>query len=302
MNGGKLFFSVDDVFVNREKLKSQQSTFAVYKPNNFEDQLFTYGVRINPDILLDIQSALIPVKTSLVGEPLKFSPVPWYYEPLLSPNPKHPITKNINLIKSSYINSIDFVGRNDLKKNVLLTTSIKTKQTKVPCKIDLSIAMVSPEELKFNSGKKPVAVLLEGNFPSVFKDRKKYSSKKNFKSKSIDTKIIVVADDDFWQNKVKGVGENMEFQELGYDSYTNHKFGNKDFIMNAVEYLCDNHSWILLRSREVKLRFLSKSKIYAHRYFWQVVNTTIPLFFMLIFYTVIQLCRKLRYAKFFKKI
>ncbi len=128
MNGGKVLFLIDEVAVSKDSLRANGSAMAFYKPLNIEDQLFSYGVRINPNLVLDLNADLVKINTALKGEPARFSPLPWSYEPLLEGNPSHPITKGIAPIRCIFANAIDTIANSKIKKTPLLKTSIATKK------------------------------------------------------------------------------------------------------------------------------------------------------------------------------
>lgn len=222
MNGGRILWLIDEVAVSMDSLSVKESTIAFYKPLNLEDQLFNYGVRINPDLILDIQAQLIPVQTALPGEKPKFTPAPWYYSPLLNAPDFHPITRKLNVIKAEFANSIDWVGENaNLTRTALLKSSEYTKLEKVPSLVSLEIVnkKVSPET--FAAGSKNVAVLIEGKFNSAFKNRAwKGINQQKFKEESLPTKMIVISDGDIIKNRVRGVGNNRQIEALGYDRYS----------------------------------------------------------------------------------
>ena len=299
MNGGRILWLIDEVAASMDSLTTQESTIAFYKPVNLEDQLFTYGVRINPDLVMDVQGQLIPVQTALPGEQPKFTPAPWYYSPLLNAPDSHPITRKLNVVKAEFANSIDFVGENQkIKREVLLSSSDYTRLEKVPKKISLDIVNRKMEAADFPAGKRKIAVLLDGVFPSVFKNRIwKGIHRKEFKEESKPTKMIVISDGDIIRNRVRGVGNNRQIEALGYDRYSGNTYGNRSFLLNCIDYLCDDEGWMNLRSREVKLRMLDKTKIRSERLFWQSVNLLLPLFLLLVFGGIRFYIRKRKFAR-----
>ena len=299
MNGGRILWLIDEVEASMDSLTMKESTVAFYKPLNIEDQLFTYGVRVNPDLVMDIQGQLIPVQTALPGEKPKFTPAPWYYSPLLNAPDHHPITRKLNVIKAEFANSIDWVGENEnVKQTTLLTSSDYTRLEKVPSIVSLDIVNQKPKPENFAAGRKKVAVLLEGKFNSAFKNRAwKGINRQLFKAESEETKMIVVSDGDIIKNRVRGVGQNRQIEALGYDRYSRKTYGNRNFLLNCVDYLCDNEGWMELRSRQVKLRMLDKTKIRSERLYWQVVNIVLPLMILFIFGLTRFILRKRKYAK-----
>ena len=300
MNGGKVFWLIDAVGVFTDSLAKYGTTFGFYNDVNLNDQLFQYGIRINPILVQDIQSAIIPVNTSLPGSPSKFVPAPWYYHPLIIGLQEHPITNNLSMIKAEYINSIDTVGENnDVKKSVLLRSSRLSKIKNIPARISLSEVMEEIPENYFTTGYVPLAILLEGQFKSNFINRniKNYTSNTNkFKELSVPNKMLIVADGDIIRNNVRERADGRMIEPLGYDRYTNQIYGNKEFIINAVNYLLAESELINLRSRTLEMRLLDNQKIIESRFLIQVVNIIIPIALLIIFGIIYNFYRKKVYA------
>lgn len=279
MHGGRILWCVDEVDVQQELLKEQETVPAVYRPLNIEDLLFRYGVRLNPDLVLDGNCALIPVVTGMQGNTPRYSPGNWYYSPLLLPAFPHPVTAGIQPVRVDYANSIDTVGgKEDLKKTVLLATSRYAAALKTPCPVTLAIMEEKMTPEKFNRQFLPVAMALEGNFPSLFRYRNTPDvGGLPFRAESGENRMVVIADGDIIRNKVRGVGEEIRALPLGYDEYSGKVFGNKDFLLNTVNWLCDDEGWMDLRSRNLSLYLLDKTRLKAERTRWQLLNLLLPL-------------------------
>ncbi len=280
MNGGKVLWLYEEVAVNTDSLIYGE-TVALYRPLNIEDQLFRYGARVNPLLIQDMECMLIRLTVMSGGTPQQVVPAPWYYFPLLTPSQKHPITRNLNKVKGEYVNFIDTVGLDPaISKKILLSTSSFTRLLSPPFIIRLKEAEVIYSENEFNKSNLPVAVLLEGVFPSAFRNRMTYDliSDKNLKVKteSVETKMIIVADGDIIRNEVRRTGTSVTPIPLGQDRYTGQIFGNRDFILNCLNYLVDENGIMELRSRELKLRLLDRNKIKTERMKWQLINMAVP--------------------------
>jgi len=302
MNGGKVLWLIDVINVNYDTLARGSTTIALINSLNIEDQLFKYGVRINPSLVKDLQCAIIPVNIALFGEQPKFAPAPWCYFPLIAPPDNHSITKNLNDIKSEFANVIDTVGGNqNIKKTFLLRTSRYTKVVNAPLMISLEHIHDKLQPAEFNHSFQPIAVLLEGKFESVFKNRPISDFFKgkalNFKSESVETKMIVIADGDIIKNEVSSRGGRPLPLPLGFDRYTQQTFGNKEFIMNAINYLSDDADLMHLRSRELKLRLLNRAKISQERFKWQLINTVLPVAFVIVFGLIIGFIRGKKFGQ-----
>ena len=289
MRGGRVIWLVDGVATNGE----------VGKPNDLglTDQLFTYGVRIQPMMLLDIQCATVPINTSMEGQTPNFVPMPWYYSPLLMPMPEHAITRNIAPIKAEFASYIEKVGENDsVSGTVLLCTSSKTALEKAPMSLRADIVNLSPESPYFAYSYMPVAVLLEGKFKSVYANRLAPENiitggKKPIKQ-SENTKMLVVADGSIALNSLQGFASGYEPLPLGYDKYMKMQFGNNDFMLNAVNYLADDSDWMQLRNKKISLRILDKEKVARNGEFWKWFCITVPVLLLIIFSVGFQIVRK----------
>jgi gliding-associated putative ABC transporter substrate-binding component GldG len=301
MNGGKVLWFVESVTMSMDSLSTGGVTFALMNDINLDDQLFKYGVRVNPNVIQDVQCAVIPVNTAIAGAQPKFAPAPWLYFPLLVAPDNNPVTKNLNMIKSEFPSVIDTVGNNSsIKKKIILSTSINSKVLNVPLLVSLMEVSEMPDPITFNQPNNPVAVILEGQFESVFKNRiiNKYTSEQefNYKEKSDATKMIVVSDADIIKNDVRQRADGIFITPLGYDRYTKQTYGNKEFVMNAVQYLLDESGILDIRSREFKLRLLNKSKVLEERTKWQVINTILPVVFIMLFAILLAYIRKRKYT------
>jgi gliding-associated putative ABC transporter substrate-binding component GldG len=301
MNGGKALWFIDEVNMNTDSL-AKGSTFAFINNLNIDDQLFTYGVRINLNIVQDIQCNMIPINAGVVGEQPRWVPTPWLYYPLISPLVDHPISRNLNLVWAKYASQIDTVGGNQkVKKTFLLKTSVYTRLVNAPAYISLEEVRRNPVRSEFNKSNLPIAVLLEGRFPSVYRNRLIKNiipgADANYKAESVPTKMIIVADGDMIANDVHTTANGPMITALGYDKYTRQTFGNKDFIVNAVNYLTDETGLMSLRAKEFKLRLLNKARIRDERFKWQVINTLLPVLLLICFGFYYNYSRKKKYSR-----
>jgi ABC-2 type transport system permease protein len=302
MNGGKILWLYEEVKVNTDSLVFGE-TVALYRSLNLEDQLFKYGVRVNPAIVQDLDCMLLPVKTGAGSSQQQIVPMPWIYYPLLNPSPSNPITRNLNKIEGRFVNYIDTVGLNpEIKKKILLTTSAMSRTVKPPLLISLSEADSPPERSRFNRSFLPVAVLLEGKFRSAFINRMVNGlvEDKNFRimEESRPTKMIIVADADIIRNEVSRTGSELTPLPLGQDRYTKMTFGNKDFLINCLNYLVNDNGIMELRSRELKLRLLDKNVIRLNRSVIQIINIFIPVILVILSGMVYGYFRRKKYARF----
>jgi len=297
MNGGKALWLVEGVHITMDSLSTSATTMALPRPLNLEDMLFTYGVRVNNDLVMDLQALPIPIVTGYIGDQPQQKFYPWHYFPLLMPKNNHPIVKNLDPIKTAFAGSIDIVDAPGITNSILLTSSEYTKIVKAPTRVSLNMLREQADEKQFSKPPQTVAVLLEGEFPSVFEGRIPIEISENkdigFKGKSKPNKMIIISDGDIIRNEVRS--STGEYMPLGYDRYTNRQYGNKNFIMNAVNYLCDDSGLIESRSKDLKLRLLNTQKINKERLKWQTINTALPVLLILIGGILQYIIRKERY-------
>ncbi|MFD2552261.1 gliding motility-associated ABC transporter substrate-binding protein GldG [Bizionia sediminis] len=291
MSGGKSLWLLDKVAIEQDSLYNPAGkTIAMPRDLNLTDFFFRYGVRINPVLVNDLYSAPITLASG-EGSQSQFQQLPWFYAPLVNPTSAHPITKNLNLIKFDFANQIDTL-KNSVNKTLLLQSSILTKLDGTPREINLELTNEEPNPELYTKGFQNLAVLLEGQFTSVYKNRIKPFNISDFKTESTDTKMIVIADGDVIKNDI---GRNGPL-ELGFDRWTGQSYGNKDFLLNAVNYLLDDNGLIYIRSKELSIAFLDYKKVAAEKTTWQLINMGFPLLLLGLFGFVFNWFRKRKYA------
>jgi len=298
MGGGKVLWLLNEVAVNEDSLRFGE-TVAMYRPLNIDDQLFRYGVRINPVVLRDLDCVPIPMKV-VSGGSEQLVPVPWIYYPLLTGSQQNPVTRNINRVVSKYPNYIDTVGRDPgISKSVLLSSSKYVNLLTPPAIISLKDADIKPVESQFNHSFLPVAVGLSGKFESVFRNRLVESlvNDRNYKitETSVNTRMIVVSDGSIIRNDVRTNRGQLEPVTLGMDRYTGQVYGNKDFIVNCVNWLADDDGLLQLRSREMKMRLLDRQFIKDKRMILQALNVLLPLLLVIASGILFNILRRKRY-------
>ena len=301
MKGGKVLWLVNSVFASMDSLRASNQTVGIAQKLGIEDQLFKYGVRLNYDLIQDLNAMPIPVKTGNLGSQAQLSYLPWYFFPVVMPTIKNPIVNNLNAVKFGFTSSLDTVGSPEIKKKILLTTSKYARTLSTPVTISLDIMRDQPDERLFRKSNIPIAVLLEGTFTSLYKNRLEDTILKNkeigFVETSKPNKMIVVSDGSIIKNDIQISNGSQYPLPLGYDKYTRESFGNKDFILNCIDYLCDESGLIEVRSKELKLRLLDKTKITNDKLFIQGVNTGIPVILVLLFAIINGYIRKRKYTK-----
>ena len=300
MNGGKVLWLLDKVNANLDSLRTQQFSMAVPLTLGIEDILFSYGVRINNDLLLDASCAPIEIYTTPYGNQRKLERFPFYFEPVLEPRSGHPIVHNIDPVHTRFVSSLDTIATDSIRKTILLSTSAYTRQRRTPVRVDLDVVELDLSREKSSTPHLPVAVLLEGSFRSAFADRlliKREDLKAmGYREKGRRSAQLVVSDGDVIANRVdrsKGM-----YYMLGYDRYANAKiYGNKEFVINALNYLLDDNSLISIRSRAITLRKLDPERIANDRTYWQFLNVGLPVLLALLGGGLFVLLRRKRFVK-----
>lgn len=298
MSGGKVLWLIDPVAINRDTFQLKGYTLGLNRMLGIEEMLFKYGVRLNAVLVQDFQCARVPINVGFKGSP-NFKFFPWVYSPLILPDLKHPIVRNLDLIKFDFCSTLDTVTAKGIKKTILLRTSKTSKTQPAPARIFLGSALYPIKESQFNDPYLSVACLLEGEFSSFVEYRLPGALLRDSSFKYVDkgkkTKMIVVADGDVARNDFdKSTGR---FYELGFDKYSRETFANKTFLLNCVNYLLDDEGLLQLRSREVKLRQLDRKKITLQRAKWQMTNVLLPLLLVIMLGMIQFYVRKRKYSK-----
>ncbi|GHU95543.1 gliding motility-associated ABC transporter substrate-binding protein GldG [Bacteroidia bacterium] len=278
MRGGKMLWLVDAVTVHEDSLSKGFLTFGLVNDINLNDLFFRYGVRIHSNVVQDLQCAMIPVNVAPAGMPSKFSPLPWTYYPLLTLSDKSSITRSLNAVKAEFPSSIDTLKTAGIHKQVLLSSSQYALVKSAPYAVSLEQVTQNVEPQQYTQKFVPVAVLLSGEFTSIFKNRvwQQYpqSQPVEMREKSPFTQQVVVADGDVIRNDVLANGNAYP---LGYDRYVKQMlYGNRDFICNVINFLTDEKDVMTLRNKVITLRLLDRARIVKERSKWLVINTLTP--------------------------
>lgn len=302
MKGGKILWLTETLNADMDSLKNGVGYTYDYK-TNLEDMLFKYGVRVNYDIVQDLNCNYIPLLTPY-GNMQKRNLLKWPYYPVVQPQSNHPIVNNLSAIWFQFASTIDTLHNRqnpDIKKTILLQTSPYTRVMMNPVKIDLQlVSTLRRDEMLYRQGPKNLAVLLEGEFNSDFKDHPPSPETQAsgeygvYKERSPATKMIVISDGDVIRNQVKkSTGEPFP---LGFDPYSNQTFGNKIFIMNCIDYLVDESGLITLRSKDIKYRPLDNGRVKTEKLNWQLLNMVVPVIAIILFGLIFNYVRKRRFA------
>ena len=301
MNGGKILWLVEALNAELDTVIKRRTFMTVDYPLNLEDQLFRYGIRINPGLLLDLQCNPVPLLVSYEGTQPKFNLFPCYYFPVFTPEGSHPINKGVTAVSSMFSSSLDTLSLKEVKKTILLTSGDHSRFVFTPWMVDFKELKVRPDRQLYNKKNMISAVLLEGIFPSVFANRIEPemlhtlndSLKMPFREKSVATKMIVLADGDIAKNEVNAQGQPLP---LGFYRFTGEYFSNRDFLLNCIDYLAGYTQHLDTRSKKVQLRMLDVEKVKAEKTKWQLINTLLPIGLLLTFGLIFNIIRNRLFA------
>lgn len=296
MAGGKAIWLLDMVHAEMDSL-SQESEFLAYPLDeklNLRNSLFRYGVRVNSDLVQDLLAAGINDSREVL---------PWVYSPLVMPYVEHPITKDLNGIRLEFASSVDTLELAGVNKTILLQSSPRSAASRSPHMVKLGTLYRPPTAEQLNRGPIPLAVLLEGEFPSAFMNRLSPKGENGqslpLKEKSNKTQMLVIGDGDIAKNQLNVVNPNAPKGlplPLGYDQFTGVQYGNKEFMLNAFDYLLDASGLMDLRGRELKIRLLDSSRRQSERSYWIILNTAAPIVILLLFTFLQNFIRRRRYS------
>jgi gliding-associated putative ABC transporter substrate-binding component GldG len=303
MHGGRVIWMIDNLYAEMDSLLRTQNDFVAFdRALNIEDQLFRYGVRINQDLVQDLQCDKLPLAVGNFGDQPQLQLVQWPYFPLLSSYSGHPISNNLNTVLSVFPNSMDTVEAEGIRKTVLLATSENARTLNTPAIVSLNSVRTEDDLKTFNRSHIPVAILLEGRFTSLFANRISSSTADSLNTvykqpflpaASMDNKMIVIADADIASNVVT---QNEGPLPMGMNQFTKTQYANRDFITNCIEYLTNPSGVLSTRSKTFVLRLLDPAKLEEEKTKWQIINVGVPVLLILGFAFVYMAIRNKKYA------
>jgi ABC-2 type transport system permease protein len=304
MQGGRVIWLVDRLNVSLDSMRLTSRFVPTDYPLNIEDLLFKYGVRIQPDLVLDMECSKIKLVTGQIGNTPQFELLPWYYHPVVLPKGKHPIVKNLDRVDLHFCSSIDTIRtKTPVKKTVLLSSSRYSRLQFSPIDLSFEILKYNPDPTKFDKGNQTVGVLLEGTFPSGFENRVSEEMQEGLKQAGVEfrtvsapTRMMVISDGDVAANYVSDVAQK-QWLPLGFNRMEKATYANKDLMLNAVEYLIDPNGVIEARSKEVKLRLLDTVRANKYVNSWRILNVGMPLVLLGLFGIFFNWRRRRRYAR-----
>ena len=300
VNGGKTLWMVDAVQIEMDSLNQNGTALAFPRDLGLNDMFFKYGVRIMPDLVKDEMATPIKLASGSQGSESQYQDFMWKYAPFVYPDPteykgaSHPIVKNMSGIKFDFANGIDTL-KNGIKKTVLLQSSLYSKKIGSPVEVKLDMVTEEANQKDYEGqGYIPMAVLLEGNFRSMYENRVLPFKDPAYKITGKPGKMIVISDGDIAKNQLD---KNMQPLELGYDKWTGNLYDNKGFLMNCVNYLLDDNGLINIRSKDVDLPLLDAEKVHSNYTMAQLVTVGLPIAILGLFGLLFTYLRKRAYSK-----
>jgi len=303
MYGGKVIFLIDPLLVSIDSINKNKYYIPPINDLGLDPLFFKFGARVNPNLVLDLQCTKIPMVVGMQGDKPQTELFPWYYHVLVSSTSNHPITKGLDRIQLEFPSSVDTIQTaTKIHKTMLLESSTNSRTQLTPVRISFDILKEEPDLALFNKSHLGLAVMLEGNFQSMFANRlseKQLATLKQagveFKAEGDSAKIMIVTDGDIIKNLVNAA--TGDIAPLGYNKYENSTYtGNRDFLLNSVEYMLDDRGVLEARTKDIKLRLLNVAKSKEEALKWQMINILGPLGLILILGVVYQYIRKRKYG------
>jgi ABC-2 type transport system permease protein len=303
MYGGKVIWFIDNLYAELDSLRHTDQFVAYDRGLNLEDQLFKYGVRINQDLIQDIQQFdQVPQVVGTEGGKPQIQLVPWYYFPLLNPTDYSPISRNLEPLLGLFVNSIDTVKAAGIRKTILLASSDHSRRLGTPAIVSWESIKQAPDPARYNQQQIPAGVLLEGQFHSLYANRLPASMQDSLQrigrpflsAAKESTKMIVVADGDLILNAFTQQDGPLP---MGTSEYTGDPHANKDFLLNCMEYLTNSNGIIETRNKQLVTRSLDKQRVDDERLQWQLINIALPILLVILAGLIFQQVRKRKYQK-----
>ncbi len=303
MNGGHIIWFVDKLHAELDSLMRSQAAYTAFDRGlELDDILFKYGVRINPDLVQDLNCSKIPI---VIGKNADGSPkmqrYPWPYYPFLAARDNNPISKNLDRVLPIFPSSIDTVKSPGIRKTILLSTDSSSRLISSPAIVSINSVKGDEDLAYFHKQYIPVAVLLEGKFHSLYSNRlgkdvldsvKRVTGKPYLALGIKEAKQIIVADADIVTNQVSNTAGPLPMGSLPLENY---RFANREFFLNSMDYLVSNKNLFESRNKDFVLRLLDKTKVEEQKNMWQAINMGLPVALVIVIGLIFQWSRKRKY-------
>lgn len=295
MNGGNLLFFIDQMAVDL-KDAGGDGTIAMPFETGLNELLFRYGIRINRDLIQDLNFGYHPVVGGEFGNQSQIVPLPWPFYVRAGRMADHPITKGLDLIEFKFVSTLDTIKADGVKKTPLVFSSNYTKKADAPVRVAFQDMAQEPKIEQFQLMNLPLVYLLEGNFTSYYKNR--FLPDGFDKATFVDTgdqgKVLVAGDGHVVKSTLDGSGNPLP---LGEDPFSADLMANRIFIQNAINYLLEPDGIIASRTKQYKIRPLDEVKIKENRFFWYFLNIAAPVGLILIVGSLKVIWRKRRFGR-----
>jgi len=297
MHGGSVLWAIDQTDAELDSLRTTGEQLVVARQLNLDDMLFTYGLRFNYNLIADLNCAQIPLTVGQMGDQSQIELAPWLFYPVFVPTTTHPILKNLEGIRSEFAGTLDTIAVPGIRKSVILRSSPFSRPLNIPATVSLQLVEEAPDPAQFRKEPLPVAAVLEGNFPSVFADRPVPEGIAGGidPGRGQPAKMLAIADGDILKGQINPSDGSP--YPLGWDRYTEQQYGNKSFLLNAMDYLTNGTQVIALRDKTVALRLLNQARINSEKFYWQLLNVALPPLLLLITGLLRTYFRKRRYSR-----
>jgi len=304
MSGGKVIWLVETMDVRLDSIAFSTGYIPDLNETGLDNLFFKYGFKVLNNAIQDLESTSIPQVVGNAGGKPQMDMFKYYFHPLISSSSKHPIVKNIDRVNMFFPSTIDTVQTNTkIRKEFLLRSSVYSKYQLAPLNLNFRMLGVKPQPSKFNRGNQPVALLLEGEFESAFKNRLSQEQLEaiqnvggEYKGISEPTSMIVISDVEFVKNLYNR--NSKQISPIGFNKWDQKIYkGNRELIINSIEYLLDKEGILGSRAKEYKLRLLDEVQVQQRKVFWQSLNIAFPLAVLACFGILFYFFRKWRFTR-----
>lgn len=303
MRGGKVIWAIDNLYATMDSLQRSSGSFIAFDRSlNLDDQLFTYGVRINRNLVQDLECDKVPSVIGSMGDKPQIELLPWPYAPLLRNTSGHPIAHNLDYVLSSFPQSIDTIAAEGVHHEIILATSDYSRSLQSPAMVEWR-SIKNEEDLRnFTVKNIPVVALSTGTFRSVFRNRlsdnqldtMNLMGREYISSSKGNNQMMVFSDADILLNSVSDKDGPLK---IGMNSYTREQFANRDFIGNCLFFLTGGEAIMEARAKTFQLRLLDKDKLENERTGWQALSVLSPFLFPILIGMLFPFMRKRKFAK-----
>ena len=304
MNGGNVIWLIEQFYINLDSINNNK----VYVPrpvdHGLDDMFFKYGIRINRDVVLDLENTKIPQVYGMSGDRAQQQLFPWVFHPLLQGNQESSLVRNIDRVASYFPSTIEVLDSPEPRNSTVLLTSSQYSRYQVYPSINISFETLrlpqKPEA--YNKSYLPVAVMIEGTFNSYFKNRVSQvmmdglrQINMDFKESSTSSKQAFIGDADIIKNLYDPATNRIS--PIGFNKWEGYTYeGNEDFIINTIDYMLDDYGLIEARSKSFKLRLLDQVRLKKEKLKWQAFNIALPVALVIILGLLFTYWRRRKYT------